>query len=103
MWVLRTRQILAGLTNGTVAVSYDPQMSVKGAMLCTAADNAGTKRKKRLEDGFSVADFRVAKDSIVDGTGDVFGKMNARRGKVTRRQMDRMRKDPRATQVRDLQ
>ena len=69
-------------------------------LCCVVFCCAGTKRKKRLEDGFSVADFGVAKDSIVDGTGDVFGKMNARRGKVTRRQMDRMRKDPRATQVR---
>ncbi|RKP06240.1 WD40-repeat-containing domain protein [Thamnocephalis sphaerospora] len=89
LWHKRINQIIVGCSNGQVPVLYDPELSVKGAILC-----AGREPKRRTVDDMSLGSVIITPHAL-----PMFRDQPAPH---TKRQKEKMRKDPRISKRPDL-
>jgi hypothetical protein len=82
LWHKRINQILIGCTNGQVPIFYDPEMSSKGAILC-----AGREPKRRAVDDIPLGNVII--------TPHALPMFRDQPTPHTKRQKEKMRKDPR--------
>ncbi|RHZ71872.1 hypothetical protein Glove_251g43 [Diversispora epigaea] len=89
LWHSRINQIMTGSADGSVHVFYDPNISVRGAKLCVVKEP-----KKRAVDDYEINRPIIAPHSLSLFRND--------RPKSTKRQREKLRKDPIASHRPDL-